>query len=155
MSSTKWAIDTFKGCFPPRVAQYLGKVRRGGAGQTAFRGGRASGGRRSCRHPSPAGRGRAPACRSGDGVTARVRRSLGAGMSWCDAQPHLSAPVSLLPCIPCSPALGWGRVFPEGNWGWKVILEHMDLHRILHCLCLSNTVCTFDVISSVIKLTPK
>jgi len=31
----------------------------------------------------------------------------------------------------------------------------MDLHQILHCLCISNAVCIFDVICSVIKLTPK
>lgn len=121
------------------------QVRRGDAVQTAFTSGRA-GRRRQALPP-----GSAPACRSGDSVALWVRRSRRSAQR--DAQPCSSHEAgSIPPRVPCSPALGWGRVFPKREIGdGKWVLEHMDLHRVLRCLCISSAVCMFEVISRVVK----
>ena len=136
------------------------QVRRGDAVQTAFTSGRAGRRRRGGRHPSPcrwaerlpAGQEMVLLCGSGDRIPL-----LGAGVSQRDTQPCSSHEAgSVPPRVPCSPALAWGRVFPERETGdGKGVLEQMDLHQILCCLRMSNAVCIFDVISSAIKLTPK
>lgn len=131
--------------------------------QTALTGSRAGRHRRGGWHPSPTSRWAASAARevparwSEDGVAQRVGPSValpgaGALSARCVALFHGSVP----PRVPCSPALGWGGVFPERETGdGNSVLEHVDLHQSLHCLCMSNAVCIFDILSSVIKLTPK
>lgn len=97
----------------------------------------------------PAGQETVSLSGSGDGV---ALPGAGASSARCTALFRRSVP----PRVPCSPALGWGGVFPERETGdGKSVLEHVDLHQSLPCLSMSNAVCTFDVLSGVIKLTPK